>query len=416
MGSAPATVQSASPLERTLDDGLHLYVPPNDVAEPELSIVIPALNEELTVGMFVDWCFQGLSEAGIAGEVLIIDSSTDATTEIALARGARVLKSPKRGLGRAYIDSIPYIRGRYVLMGDADCTYDFRILKPFVEEFRKGGEYVMGSRFRGYIEPGSMPPLHQYFGTPITTWILNLLNGTHFSDIHCGMRGLTRDALARMDLRSQSWEYASEMILKSIRMNLKTVEVPVRFLKDQEGRFSHHRRAGWFSPWHAAWINLRAMFVYGADFFLYRPGYLLLAIGLLLTLPMTFGPLRIGPVTFSLYWMLFGLMLSVLGLHGIYVGSLARTLYDYGGERTKRWLRRFDYTRSVVASTAVVLIGIALVIPILALYLKSGLILPGTAFPQNHLAVTGLLFIVGGFMNFTFTLVLHAAAVNLKRS
>lgn len=415
MSSATATVQASSKLAGD-DPDLILFLPSNDVADPELSIVIPALNEELTIGLFVDWCMEGLAEAGVSGEVLIIDSSKDATTEIALQKGARVLKSPKRGLGRAYIDSIPFIRGKYVLMGDADCTYDFRNLKPFIAQFRGGQEYVMGSRFRGYIEPGSMPPLHQYFGTPITTWMLNLLNGTSFSDIHCGMRGLTRDALVRMDLRSQSWEYASEMILKSIRMNLKTFEVPVRFLKDQEGRFSHHKRAGWFSPWHAAWINLRAMFVYGADFFLYRPGYLLLAIGLLLTLPMTFGPLRIGPVTFSLYWMLFGLVLSILGLHGVYVGSLARTLFDYGGERTTRWLRRFAYTRSVLFSAASVVVGFALVIPIIALYLKNGLILPGTAFPQNHLAVTGLLLIVGGFMNFTFTLVLHAAAVNLKRS
>ena len=395
--------------------GLRLLIPATDVAAPELSIVIPALNEELTIALFVDWCLAGLSSAGIAGEILIIDSSNDKTAEIAIAKGARVLKSPKRGLGRAYIDAIPYIRGKYVLMGDADCTYDFRNLKPFVERFREGQEYVMGSRFRGYIEVGAMPPLHQYFGTPVTTWLLNFLNGTSFSDIHCGMRGLTLDALKRMDLHSQSWEYASEIILKSIRMNLKTVEVPVRFLKDQEGRFSHHKRAGWFSPWYAAWINLRAMFVYGADFFLYRPGFVLLALGLLFTLPMTLGPVSIGPVTFSLYWMLFGLVLSILGLHGVYVGSLARVLFDYGGERTRRWLSRFAYTRSVLLSAFATLIGVALLVPLVALYFANGLALPGRAFPQNHLAITGLLFLVAGFMNFTFTLVLHAAAVNLKR-
>ncbi len=138
-----------------------LLVPEDDVADPELSIVIPALNEELTVGDFVDWCKEGLAEAGIAGEVLIVDSSSDATAEIALAHGARVLKTPKRGLGRAYIDALPFIRGRYVLMGDADCTYDFRELEPFVEKFREGYEFVMGSRWRGSIEPGAMPFLHQ---------------------------------------------------------------------------------------------------------------------------------------------------------------------------------------------------------------------------------------------------------------
>ena len=394
---------------------LNLLVPNNDVADPELSIVIPALNEELTIGLFVEWCQEGLREAGIRGEILIIDSSTDATAEIALSKGARVLRSPKRGLGRAYIDAIPFIRGQYILMGDADCTYDFRNLKPFIASFRDGYEYVMGSRFRGYIEPGSMPPLHQYFGTPVTTWILNFLYASSFSDIHCGMRGITRDALRRMDLQSQSWEYASEMVLRSVHMDLKTTEVPVRFYKDQDGRLSHHKRSGWLSPWKAGWINLKAMFIYGADFFLFRPGLLLLVAGLLLTLPMTFGPITIGPIAFSLYWMLFGLTLSVLGLHGFYVGCLARVFFDYSGRDTRRWLRIFSYTRSVVASAIAVVIGTGLTMPLIAQYIHSGLRLPADVFPANHLAVTGLLFLIGGCMNFTFTLALYAAQANVKR-
>jgi len=394
---------------------VELLVPANDVADPELSIVIPALDEELTIAQFVDWCLEGLQRANVRGEVLIIDSSTDATAEIAVAKGARVLKVPKRGLGRAYIDAIPFIRGEYVLMGDADCTYDFRELKQFMTSFHDGHEYVMGSRFRGYIEPGSMPPLHQYFGTPITTWLLNFLYGSDFSDIHCGMRGISRSALHRMDLQSQSWEYASEMVLKSVRMELPTAEVPVRFLKDQEGRFSHHKRAGWFSPWHAAWINLRAMFIYGADFFLFRPGLLLLFIGLLLTLPMTFGPVSVGPITFSLYWMLLGLSLSVLGLHGFYVGALARVFFDYNGNTTRRWLRMFSYTRSVVLSALAVVAGGALAMPLVLQYLRSGLRLPGDVAPASHMAVTGLLLVMTGAMNFTFTLALHAAVANVKR-
>src|SRR5215470_5055670 len=334
-----------------------LLIPDNDVAEPELSIVIPALNEQITIGRFVDWCLEGLEQANIRGEIVIIDSSSDLTGEIALSRGARVLRAPKRGLGRAYIDALPIIRGKYVLMGDADCTYDFRELKSFMECFRSGYEYVMGSRFRGYIEPGSMPPLHQYFGTPITGWILNFLYGSRFSDIHCGMRGITGEALRKMDLQSQSWEYASEMVLKSVRMNLRITEVPVRFLKDQKGRVSHHKRSGWFSPWAAAWINLKAMFVYGADIFLFRPGLLLLLFGLLLTLPMASGPRNLGPITFSLNWMFLGLSLSVLGLHGIYVGSLARVFFDYSGETTRRFLQVFSYTRSVILSIVAVVTG-----------------------------------------------------------
>jgi glycosyltransferase involved in cell wall biosynthesis len=408
-------VGSSVPEPGAKDSELRLLVPANDVADPELSIVIPALNEELTIGQFVDWCQEGLRRAKVRGEVLIIDSSTDATADVALAQGARVLKAPKRGLGRAYIDAIPFIRGDYVLMGDADCTYDFRNLEPFMAKFHDGYEYVMGSRFRGYIEPGSMPALHRYFGTPLTTLLLNLLYGSRFSDIHCGMRGISRQALRRMDLQSQSWEYASEMVLKSVHMDLKTAEVPVRFLKDSEGRLSHHKRAGWFSPWHAGWINLKAMFIYGADFFLFRPGLLLLFVGLLLTLPMTFGPITIGPVTFSLYWMLLGLTLSVLGLHGFYVGCIVRTFFDYGGASTRRWLRMFSYTRSVVLSALAVLAGAALAAPLVYQYLRSGFRFSGNVFPANYMAVTGMLFVIGGCMNFTFTLALHAAAANVKR-
>jgi glycosyltransferase involved in cell wall biosynthesis len=395
---------------------VQLLVPPGDVAAPELSIVIPALNEQITIGRFVDWCKEGLRRAGIEGEILIVDSSTDATAEIALSGGARVLKVPKRGLGRAYIDAVPFIRGKFVLMGDADCTYDFREIGGFIDSFHGQYEYVMGSRFRGYIEPGSMPPLHQYFGTPMTTWILNVLYAGRFSDIHCGMRGITREALIRMDLQSQSWEYASEMVLKSIRLNLRTTEVPVRFLKDQEGRFSHHKRLGWFSPWYAAWINLKAMFVYGADFFLFIPGLALLLAGLLLTLPLTFGPVQVGSINFSLHWMLFGLTLSVLGLHGFYFGSLARVLFDYSGHVTKQWLRMFSYTRSVLLSAGAVAVGIALGAPLVSYYVRAGLRLHEDIFYMDYTAVTGLLFVIAGFMNFTFTLALHAAAANVKRA
>ncbi len=199
---------------------VQLLIPDIDTTDPEVSIVIPALNEELTIAEFVAWCHEGLAKAQVRGEVLIVDSSTDATAEKALAGGARVLVTPKRGLGRAYIDAIPFIRGKYVLLGDADLTYDFRETAPFVEKFRQGYEFVMGSRFAGHIEDGAMPGLHRYFGTPLTNWILNVLYSADFSDIHCGMRGITREALVAMDIQSQSWEYASEMVLKSVQMKL----------------------------------------------------------------------------------------------------------------------------------------------------------------------------------------------------
>ncbi len=397
------------------DPEIELLLPQEDVAEPELSIVIPALNEELTIADFVLWCREGMKKAGVVGEILIVDSGSDRTTELALAGGARVLRTPKRGLGRAYIDALPFIRGRYVLMGDCDCTYDFRELAPFVEKFRGGAEFVMGSRFRGFIEPGSMPALHRYLGTPVTTAILNVIFGSRFSDIHCGMRGITKAALGRMDLRSQSWEYASEMVLKSVHMKLRTEEVPIRFLKDREGRLSHHKRSGWFSPWAAAWINLRAMFVYGADFFLYKPGLILLALGLLLTLPLSFGTLTLGPVTFDLHWMLLGLSLSILGLQCVYMGVLAKVFFDWDGAVTAKWFRRFSYTRAVGIAAVLFCGGLGCGGLLVRDYVKNGYqLVAGT--PVNYLGTTGLLLAILGFMTFTFTLILHSTAVAVRRA
>jgi len=406
-----AVVRSSVP-PAEIDPEVQLLVPENDVADPEVSIVIPSLNEELTMAEFVTWCLEGLKKAGVQGEILIIDSGKDRAGEIALAHGARVLKTPKRGLGRAYQDALPFIRGKYILMGDCDCTYDFRELEPFVREFHAGAEFVMGSRFRGYIEPGSMPPLHRYFGTPGTTWILNVIFSSHFSDIHCGMRGISKAAFIRMDLQSQSWEYASEMVLKSVHMRLRTAEVPIRFLKDKEGRLSHHKRSGWFSPWHAAWINLRAMFVYGADFFLFKPGLFLFALGSLLTFPLSFGPITVGPITFSLYWMLLGVSLALLGLQCVYMGVLAKVFFDYSGDTKAKWFRRFSYTRSVMISGLLFALGLSFAVSLTASYFRNHYSLEATT---NNLGITGLLLMIIGFMTFTFTLILHSTAVAVRR-
>ncbi|HEY3441028.1 MAG TPA: glycosyltransferase family 2 protein [Paludibaculum sp.] len=398
------------------DTGIRLEIPANDTPDPELSIVIPAMNECITIAEFILWCREGMESAGVRGEILIVDSSTDQTPQIALSLGARVLRTPKRGLGRAYIDAIPFIRGKYVLMGDADCTYDFRHLGGFVEQFRAGAEFILGSRFKGSIEPGSMPPLHQYFGTPFTTQILNTLYSTHFSDIHCGMRGISTEALVRINLESQSWEYASEMVLKSVCLGLKTAEVPVRFLKDKEGRLSHMKRGGWLEPWRAGWINLRAMLLYGADFFLLKPGLVLLAVGLAILLPASLGPVRIGPVTLMLHWMLLGLTLSVVGLQSAYLGCIVQVMYGYSETLRAKRLRQFSYNRMMSLSAGAAALGLAAAVPLARQYIQLGLRLPEHNDATSHIGVTGLLLFIGAFLTFSSTLVMHAVAVWTQRS
>jgi glycosyltransferase involved in cell wall biosynthesis len=386
--------------------GIEHRLPADSEPEPvEVSIVVPALNEEITVGEFVDWCKEGLERAGVRGQILIVDSSTDKTPEIVLAHGGEVLRTPKRGLGRAYIDAISYIRGKWIIMGDADLTYDFREITPFVEAFRKGGEFVMGSRFRGSIEKGAMPGLHRYFGTPFTTWVLNRIYGSRYSDIHCGMRGLTRSALERIDLKSQSWEYASEMVLKAARLNLKIAEVPVKFYKDREGRFSHHRRMGWLSPWIAGWLNLKVMLVYTPDSFLLKPGVVLTLFGAFIAIALSKGPVTVGGVGFSLYWMLLGVTCVTLGYSSIQIGVMARVMHGLRPQSLRRLRQVLTYDRGMFLAAGCVLGGIVLLGILVYHYLTADFRL----LEISHPAIFGLLLIIVGFQTFCFTLLLEMA-------
>jgi hypothetical protein len=377
-----------------------------DTEQPKVSIVVPCLNEEVTVGEFVDWCWAGLEAAGISGEVIIVDSSSDRSPEIAAERGARVLTVPKRGLGRAYIDAIPHIRGEYVIMGDCDLTYDFRELRPFVEVLDAGFEFVMGTRVKGYIEPAAMPKLHRYFGSPATTWVFNAIYGTRYSDIHCGMRGMTLDALKRLDLQAQTWEYASEMILKARRLRMRATEVPVRFYKDREGRESHLKRIGWRAPWIAGWQSLRVMFMFAPDFFTRIPGWLLLTVGTALCTLLAAGPVDVGSLGLDLHWMLVGMVAATLGYSALQLAVLARVHYGFDRDYVARTTRRLSYNRGMVASAALVFAGLIPNALLVVAWLSDGLRLNAI----DHPAIYGLLLIVLGFQTFAFTLLLHIVA------
>lgn len=384
---------------------IELLVPTNEVNDfiPEISIVVPALNEQITIGEFVDWCWQGLRDAGVKGEIIIVDSSSDDTPNIALVKGARVLRTPKRGLGQAYLDAIPFIRGEFIIMGDCDLTYDFRELKPFVDEFHRGAEFVMGSRFKGSIEKGAMPPLHQYFGTPFTTWILNRIYSSKFTDIHCGMRGLTRDALEKINLTSTGWEYASEMVLKASRIGLKIAEVPVRFYKDRDGRLSHHQRAGFWSPWYAGWINLKVMLVYSPDSFLVKPGLACLFVGLALVALSANGNITLGPIGFNIYMLLLGTTIVILGNSLFQVGILARKTHGLRKGIEQAIAQHWSYNRGMVLAGVLFLLGMFLDLSFLIEYVDGGF----TITSLSHTAIIGLLFIILSVQTFTFTLMLE---------
>lgn len=387
-------------------DRIELLVPEGEKGLellPEVSIVVPALNEEITIGEFVDWCWDGMKRAGVTGEIIIVDSSSDDTPNIALAKGARVLRTPKKGLGQAYIDVIPSIRGRFIIMGDCDLTYDFREIKVFADSFHAGNEFVMGSRFAGSIEDGAMPSLHRYFGTPLTTWILNKIYHSSFTDIHCGMRGLTKDALLRINLTSKGWEYASEMVLKASRIGLKIAEVPVSFYKDREGRFSHHRRAGFWSPWLAGWINLKVMLVYSPDSFLIKPGVFAFVIGLIITMLSLGGSISIGPIGFNIYMLLLGLTATVLGYSLFQTGILARNIHGLRSGIERFILSKFSYDRGMVTAGLLFTIGFALDISFLSDYIANDFVVGGF----SRIAIFGLLLIILGVQTFSFALLLE---------
>ncbi|OGI20275.1 MAG: hypothetical protein A3B68_05480 [Candidatus Melainabacteria bacterium RIFCSPHIGHO2_02_FULL_34_12] len=374
----------------------------------KVSAVIPCLDEENTIAETINNIKEGFTTAGVKGEIIIVDSSKDNSPKIAAELGAKVISVPKRGLGQAYIDAIPYIKGKYVIMGDADCTYDFRETNKFINKLDEGFEFVMGTRMKGYIEKDAMPPLHRYFGTPLTTWILNMLLGTNFSDIHCGLRAITLDGLKKIDIQSKSWEYASEMVVKASLLDLKNAEVPIHFYKDKHGRVSHHKRQGWFSPWHAGWINLKVMLLYVPGKMIIQPGILFLLLGLSLILMQVNGPLNMGFFTFSTNTMMLGLTLAVLGFSSIQMGilvSLFSHLHKYINNKTTRFFyNSFSYTKGMIFGFLTSFGGLVLASTLIYQWYENGYKLIYVPW----YVVFGLLLLIFGIQTILFNLVCQA--------
>jgi len=251
----------------------------------EVSVVIPTLNEEITIGYCVEKAVNALKRLGIKGEVIISDSySKDKTVEIATSKGARVVYQPLRGYGNAYHKGIKEAKGKIIIIGDADNTYDFGDIEKFIRPIQNNeADLVMGNRLNDTIEEGAMPWLHRYIGTPIMTWVLNKLFKTNISDCNCGMRSFTKDAYEKLNLKSPGWEYASEMVIKAGLIGLRIKEVDITLHKDMEGRKPH------LNPWKAAWNNFKLMFMFSARYLFLIPGLLLTLLGLLIFVPLFFG-------------------------------------------------------------------------------------------------------------------------------
>lgn len=217
----------------------------------KLSIVIPALNEEVTIAVVVRKSFASIKQMGILGEVIVADNgSTDATCQIAQSLGARVVHVPNQGYGYALQGGFAAANGEFILMADADDSYNFEEIKPFIDKLNEGFDFVMGNRFKGRKHKGAMPFLHRYFGTPALTFLMNLLFNTGVSDVNCGMRAFRREICDRMNFTSNGMEFAAEMVIKSALLRLKTVEIPCNLYPDKRKRSPH------LKTWSDGWRHL----------------------------------------------------------------------------------------------------------------------------------------------------------------
>ncbi|WP_245578899.1 glycosyltransferase family 2 protein [Cucumibacter marinus] len=287
----------------------------------ELTILMPCLNEAETLAVCIRKARGFLAEHDVQGEVLIADNgSTDGSQQIAEAEGARVVPVPRKGYGAALAGGIAAAKGRFVIMGDADDSYDFSDLMPFLEKLREGAQLVMGNRFDGGIAPGAMPPLHRFLGNPVLSFAGRLFFRTDIGDFHCGLRGFDRDAIRALNLRTSGMEFASEMVVKATLEKLRIAEVPTTLSPDGRTRAPHLR------SWRDGWRHLRFLLLYSPRWLFLYPGLILMALGTVSTLYLLPGPVQIAPdVEIDIHTLLVGAMCVIVGLQAISFAIIARS-------------------------------------------------------------------------------------------
>ncbi len=311
-----------------------------DASEIELTILMPCLNEAETLAVCIEKAKRYLDQAGIVGEVVIADNgSSDGSQEIATRLGARVVPVPRRGYGAALQGGIEAAHGRYIIMGDADDSYDFSALDPFVQRLRGGADLVMGNRFEGGIEKGAMPFLHRYLGNPVLSFIGRLFFRLPTRDFHCGLRGFRAEAIRGLDLRTTGMEFASEMVVRAALANLNVDEVPTTLKPDGRSRPPHLR------TWRDGWRHLKFLLVYNPRWLFFIPGTTLIASGILLAALLFLGPLHLNTtMELDLNTFLAACFMVVTGTQLVSFGVLSRVYADITGmlprTRGADWLSR----------------------------------------------------------------------------
>jgi len=336
--------------EQELDD---------ELAPIELSIVMPCLNEAETLGRCIQKARGSLAALGVAGEIVVADNgSSDGSQAIAISMGARVVPIEDRGYGNALMGGIAAARGTYVIMGDADDSYDFSNLGPFVEKLRDGYALVMGNRFKGGIKPGAMPNLHRYLGNPVLTAIGKLFFKSQCSDFHCGLRGFNKAEIMKLDLRTTGMEFASEMVVKATLRNLSIEEVPTVLSPDGRSRPPHLR------SWRDGWRHLRFLLLYSPRWLFLYPGVLLMLIGLATGVWLLPRARTIAGINFDIHTLLFAALAVILGFQAINFAVFTKIFAVSEGllpedARLSAALRIISLEGGLIAGGLLLLVGVA---------------------------------------------------------
>ena len=321
---------------------------------------MPCLNEAATVADCVTQAREAIARYGIDGEVIVADNgSTDGSRELAAAAGARVVPVPLRGYGSALLTGITAARGEYVVMGDADGSYDFMAIDKFLAKLREGYDLVMGNRFKGGVEAGAMPFLHRWLGNPVLSFLGRLLFSSDVGDFHSGLRGFRRSSILALDLRTTGMEFASEMVVSSALRGLRITEVPVTLGPDRRGRPPHLR------TWRDGWRHLRFLLLYSPRWLFLYPGALLMIVGALVLLWLLPGERALGSVRFDIHTLVYAAAAVVLGYQSVIFALFTKTFAISEGllpedPRLSRLYRYVTLETGIVAGIALVIVGLAL--------------------------------------------------------
>jgi len=325
-----------------------------------VSVVIPCLNEANSVGICIDKARAAFDAAALSGEVVVADNgSTDGSQEIAESHGARVVRVEQRGYGAALHAGITASRGRFIVMGDADDSYDFSEVPQFVRKLREGYDLVMGNRFRGGIKQGAMPRLHKYFGNPGLTALLNLFFRSGVGDVYCGMRGFSREMYDRLGVRSTGMEFAPELIIKASQLGARITEIPIFLWPDKRGRPPHLR------SFRDGWRTLRFFLLYAPNWLFLLPGASFFLFGLVLVFWLLPGPRRLASgIVLDTQTMIFGVIFTLLGAQIMSVGLFAKVFsyaerFDRNPISLKRWLLRVQLEHGLLVGVFLFLAGFA---------------------------------------------------------